>query len=111
MWRPDLESIIILGLSSPTGYEITGIIYEGDWRFLRKNKKPSSNSFLVTADVVGLYSSILHDAVLKAMREKLEERSDKKVLSADLADMAELVLRTISLNLIQKSNKKSLVLP
>ena len=51
------------------------------------------NSFLVTADVVGLYPSIPHVAGLEALYEKLEERSNKKVSSADLVDMAEFVLK------------------
>ena len=42
---------------------------------------------------MGLYPSILHDVGLKALNEKLEERSDKKVPSADLVDMAEFVLK------------------
>ena len=42
---------------------------------------------------VGLYPSIPHDVGLKALYEKLEERSDKKVPYADLVDMAEFVLK------------------
>ena len=49
--------------------------------------------FLVTADVVGLYPSIPHDVGVKALYEKLEERSDKKVPSGDLVHMAEFVLK------------------
>ena len=55
--------------------------------------------------------NISHDAVLNTIYEKLGKRSDKKVPSADLVDMAGFELRTISLNLIQKSSNKSLVLP
>ena len=44
-------------------------------------------------DVVDLYPSIPHDAGLKALNQKLEERSDKRVPSADLVDMAEFVLK------------------
>ena len=49
--------------------------------------------FLVTVDVVGLYSSIPHNAGLKALYKKLEERLYRKVLSTDLVDMAEFVLK------------------
>ena len=42
---------------------------------------------------MGLYTSILHDIGLKVLYKKLEERSDKKVPSADLVDMAEFVLK------------------
>ena len=52
----------------------------------------SSNAILVTADVVGLYSSIPHDADLQALYEKLEERTDKKIPSTDLAEMAQFIL-------------------
>ena len=42
---------------------------------------------------MGLYPSIPHDAGLKALYGKLEERSDKKVPSADLVEMAEFVFK------------------
>ena len=42
---------------------------------------------------MGLYRSIPHDAGLKALYKNLEERSDRKVPSADLVDMAEFVLK------------------
>ena len=62
------------------------------------------DAFLVLRDVVDLYPSIPHDVGLKALCEKLEERSDKNVPSADLLTWQNLYSRTISLNLIQKSN-------
>ena len=52
-----------------------------------------SNAILVTADVVGLYRSISHDAGLKALNEKLENRVEKKIPSSDLVNMAELALK------------------
>ena len=73
--------------------------------FLEKIKslgRIPEDAFLVTAVIAGLCPSIPHDAGLKALYEKLEERSDKNVSSADLVDMADFVLRTISLNFIQK---------
>ena len=51
------------------------------------------NAILVTADVVSLYPSIPHDAGLKALHEKLEERNDKSVPTADLVNMADFVLK------------------
>ena len=69
---------------------------KGTGDFLEKTKslgRIPEDAFLVTADVVGLYLSIPHDAGLKALYEKLEERSDKKVPSADLVGMAEFVLK------------------
>ena len=47
----------------------------------------------VTVDVVALYSSIPHDASLKTLHEKLEERNDKSVPTADLVNMADFVLK------------------
>ena len=47
------------------------------------------NAILVRADVVGLYLSIPHDAGLKALHGKLEERNDKRVPKADLVNMAD----------------------
>ena len=49
--------------------------------FLEKIKSLSripEDAFSVTADVVGLHPSIPHDAGLKGLYEKLEERLDKK---------------------------------
>ena len=63
--------------------------------FLRKFKelgKVPPNAILVTADIVALYSCIPHDTGLKVLHEKLEERNDKSVPTADLVDMAEFVL-------------------
>ena len=57
--------------------------------FLEKIKslgRIPEDAFSVTADVVGLYPSIPHGVGLKALCEKLEKRSDKKVRSAGLVD-------------------------
>ena len=65
--------------------------------FLEKRKTLGnipSNAILVTADVVGLYPSIPHDAGLKALYEKLEERTEKKIPSAYLNEMADFVLKS-----------------
>ena len=42
---------------------------------------------------MGLYPSIPHEAGLKALFEKLEQRADKKIPSTDLAEMAEFILK------------------
>ena len=58
--------------------------------FLEKLKhlgKVPSNAILVTADVVGLYPSIPHEAGLEALYEKLEERVEKKIPSSDLVKL------------------------
>ena len=58
---------------------------------LKELGKVPPNAILVTADVVGLYPSIPYDAGLKALHEKLEERNDKSVPTADLVNMANMV--------------------
>ena len=42
---------------------------------------------LVTADVVGLYPSIPHEAGLQALKEVSERRKDKKIPTNDLVKM------------------------
>ena len=84
-------------------YHHPQLVMKGGWsyvkdtnHFLEKLKelaKVPSNAILVTVDVVGLYPSISHDAGLKALHEKLEERNDKGVPAADLVNMADFVLK------------------
>ena len=52
-----------------------------------------SNTVLVIANVVGLSPSILHDAGLQVLYEKLEEKTDKIILSTGLVEMAESILK------------------
>ena len=52
-----------------------------------------SNALVVTADVVGLYPSIPHNAGFQALYEKLEEKADKKIPLTDLVEMAEFILK------------------
>ena len=54
---------------------------------LKELGKVPPNAILVTADVVGLYSSMPHDAGLKALHENLEERNDK--ITASSVNMAD----------------------
>ena len=50
-------------------------------------------SILVTADVVGLYPSIPHEAGLKTLVKTLNNRTNKKVSTEDLVKTAEFVLK------------------
>ena len=50
------------------------------------------DAIMVTADVVGLYPSIPHDAGLKTLRKSLDNRENKKISTDDLTKMAEFVL-------------------
>ena len=51
------------------------------------------NAILVTADVMALYPRISHDAGLKALREVLNKREQKKVPAEELVKMADFVLK------------------
>ena len=56
-------------------------------------KNIPDNALLVTLDVVGLYPSIPHEAGLRALKEVLDRREEKKISTEDLVKMAEFVLR------------------
>ena len=53
----------------------------------------SKDSILVTADVVGLYPSIPHEAGLKALEKALNNHTNKKVSTEDLVKMANFVFK------------------
>ena len=73
-----------------------GLFYIRDsHHFLEKIKTIGSvpeNAILATAHVVGLYPNIPHQAGLKALKEALESRDIKKILTEDLVKVAEFVL-------------------
>ena len=60
---------------------------------LHKLGKIPDNAILVTADVVGLYPSIPHNVGLRALKELLDKREQKKLPTEDLVRMAEFVLK------------------
>ena len=51
------------------------------------------DAIMVTADVVGLYPSIPHDAGLEPLRKALDNRENKKISTDDLTKMTEFVLK------------------
>ena len=51
------------------------------------------NAILVTTDVRAWYPSIPHDVELKALREVLDKREQKKIPTEELVQMAEFVLK------------------
>ena len=64
--------------------------------FLKKIKNLGSfpeNVILLTADVVGLYHSISHEAGLQALEETLENRNHKQISTDKLFNMAQFVLK------------------
>ena len=64
--------------------------------FIHKTKNPSNipdNAILVTAEVVGLYPSIPHEAGLRTLREALDKQNEKGIPTEDLVKMAEIVLK------------------
>ena len=58
-----------------------------------KNLRVPKNAFLVTADVVGLYPNIPHEAGLKSLKKDLDRRREKKISTEDLVKIAEFVLK------------------
>ena len=63
--------------------------------FLERIKNMRSvpdNAMLVTADVVGLYSSIPHSAGLNSSKKAFENRVNKQIPTNDLVNMAKFVL-------------------
>ena len=83
-------------------YELKPVMQKGksyirdSGHFLEKIKNISTlpeNAILVTADVVGLYPSIPHQAGLSALKEALEIKSVKKIPTKKLNKMAEFVLK------------------
>ena len=64
--------------------------------FIKKTKHLKNipdNAILVTADVVGLHPSILHEERLRALKEVLDRREEKKISTGDLVKMVEFVLK------------------
>ena len=59
----------------------------------RKLGKIPDNAILVTTDVVSLYPSIPHNVGLRALKEALDKREQKKIPTEDLLQMAEFVLK------------------
>ena len=51
------------------------------------------NAILVTADVVGLYPSMPHEAGLRALREASDKQDKKSIPTEDLIKTAEFVLK------------------
>ena len=62
------------------------------WKKIKTLRCIPDNALLVTADVVGLYPSIPHQAGLIALKEALGNRLLKKIPTDDLIKMAEFVL-------------------
>ena len=59
--------------------------------FIKKLKNINhipQNAIMVTADVVGLYPGISHDAGLEALRKALDNRDNKKISNDGLTKMA-----------------------
>ena len=94
-------------------------LMESGWSYVRDSGdfidkmkrigKVPEGSFLVTADVVGLYPSIPHKEGILALKSKLEEQTSSKIPTNDLVKLAESVLKTIFLNLKTKLSYRSLV--
>ena len=71
---------------------------------LKEIKEVANDAIMVTADVFGLYPIIRHDVRLGTLRKTLDERVNKKNGPEDLVRMADLFLKTTTLNLMVKLN-------
>ena len=60
---------------------------------MRRIGKVPEDSFLVIADVVGLYPSIPHKKGILALKSKLEKQTSSKISTNDLVKLAEFVLK------------------
>ena len=62
--------------------------------FLRKLKdKIPKGAVLVTAEVVGLYPNIPHEAGLQVLKKRLNERETPRVPTEELIKMADFMLK------------------
>ena len=78
-------------------------VMKNEWSYIKDSndfikkikhlKNIPDNAILVTADVVGLYPSIPHEAGLRVLKEVLDRREEKKISTEDLVKMAEFVLK------------------
>ena len=64
-----------------------------DFKSKIKNIDIPNDALLVTADVVGLYPSIPHEAGLSALREALDKGTRKEIPTENLIKIAEFVLK------------------
>ena len=58
-------------------------------------------------DIVGLYPNIPHGEGLASLYKFLETRENKQIFSDTLAELAEIVLKIIHLNLMKKLSNKN----
>ena len=58
-----------------------------------RNINIPNDALLVTADIVGLYPSIPHEAGLSTLREALDKRTCKEIPTENLIKMVEFVLK------------------
>ena len=56
-------------------------------------KNIPDNTLLVTADVVGLFPSIPHEAGLRTLKEVLDRREEKKISTKDQVKRTEFLLK------------------
>ena len=91
------------------GYKVASLTLETG-SFLEKIKTsgciPDNNAILVTADVVGSYPSIPHQAGLIALKEALYKRLSRNKPTTDLIKMGEFVFSNNFLNLIVTHSNK-----
>ena len=70
---------------------LKSIMQNGAFKSKIKNIDIPNDALLVTADVVGLYHSIPHEAGLNALRVALDKRTCKEIPIENLIKMAEFI--------------------
>ena len=69
-------------------------IMQGEWSYIKSFNNISRNTILVTADGVGSYPSIAHEFGLNAIKEALHNRERKSILTEDILEMLEFVMKS-----------------
>ena len=95
--------------------ELKSVMQEG-WSYIKDSgdfiKKLKNidhipqDAIMVTADVVGLYPSIPHDAGLKVLRKVFDNRKNNNISTDDLTKTAEFVLKNNYFELNEKVKKQ-----
>ena len=77
---------------------------------MKRIRKIPEGSFLITADVVCLYPSIVHNESILVLKQNLEEQPSTKIPTNDLVKLAEFVQKIISFSLMTKLSNRFLEL-
>ena len=77
---------------------------------MKRIRKIPEGSFLITADVVCLYPSIVHNESILVLKQNIEEQPSTKIPTNDLVKLAEFVQKIICFSLMTKLSNRFLEL-